>query len=51
MGICQMLLLQLHFDIYNVLNEKQLIFLHDLIGPPTQQSLMAGVTEVNYKSL
>ncbi len=40
MGICQMLLLQLHFDIYLVLNEnKNLIYLwgvicpHTLIGP------------------
>ncbi len=34
MGICQMLLLQLPFDIYNVLNEKR-IFVHGLICPHT----------------
>ncbi len=47
MGISQILLLQLHFDIYNLLNK--LIFLHGLICPctligPTSGLLLALVT-------
>ncbi len=33
MGTCQMLLLQIHFNIYSALNENKLVFKHDLIWP------------------
>ncbi len=33
MGICQMSLLQIRFDIYSALNQNKLIFKHGLIWP------------------
>ncbi len=51
MGICQMLLLQLCFDIYSVLNKKAYIYTWSDLSTysdwSNQQSLMALVTIYN----